>query len=100
MPTCCPCGDERRVPFRHHVETSLFHVFGIGQRSVGFTIRIEVKTTSKISDVIVGPGNRTVTSNDNFLRANLIGDYVGYTNVPSFEDYYLVIPRQGGPGQP
>ncbi|KAL7165300.1 hypothetical protein ACSBR2_041068 [Camellia fascicularis] len=69
-----------------------FHVFGIGQRSVGFSIRIEVKTASKISDVIVGLGNRTVTSNDNFLRANLIGDYVGYTNIPLFEDYYLVIP--------
>ncbi|KAF5954491.1 hypothetical protein HYC85_007347 [Camellia sinensis] len=176
------------VGFRHHVETSVndegegqhctlspisrFHVFGIGQHSVGFTIRIEVKTTSKIlvcsfcaslcyichlsltyvlsfkllqsafiifpshytifgegffpifclsiqfldinnsssylnisgvnalspnaetQDVIVGPGNRTVTSNDNFLRANLIRDYVGYTNIPSFEDYYLVIPRQ------
>ncbi|GFZ02151.1 hapless 2 [Actinidia rufa] len=74
--------------------TLRFHVFGIGQRSVGFSIRIGVKTESKISDVIVGPANRTVTSNDNFLRANLIGDYVGYTNIPSFEDYYLVIPRE------
>ncbi|KAL6979619.1 Transcriptional activator [Sarracenia purpurea var. burkii] len=71
-----------------------FHVYGIGQRSLGFSIRIEVKTTSKISEVNVGPENRTVTSNDNFLRANLIGDYVGYTNIPSFEEYYLVIPRQ------
>ncbi|KAF5954490.1 hypothetical protein HYC85_007346 [Camellia sinensis] len=117
-PTCCPCGDERRVPsscgnffdkmMKGKANTAhclrfpgdWFHVFGIGQRSVGFSIRIEVKTASKISDVIVGPGNRTVTSNDNFLRANLIGDYVGYTNIPSFEDYYLVIPSQGGPGQP
>ncbi|XP_028113251.1 protein HAPLESS 2 [Camellia sinensis] len=116
--TCCPCGDERRVPsscgnffdkmMKGKANTAhclrfpgdWFHVFGIGQRSVGFSIRIEVKTASKISDVIVGPGNRTVTSNDNFLRANLIGDYVGYTNIPSFEDYYLVIPSQGGPGQP
>lgn len=45
-------------------------------------------------EVLVGPQNRTVVSNDNFLRANLIGDFVGYTNIPSFEDFYLVIPRQ------
>ncbi|KAL8114560.1 hypothetical protein AgCh_021428 [Apium graveolens] len=54
----------------------------------------------EISEVIVGPNNRTAISNDKFLRANLIGDYVGYTNIPSFDEYYLVIPRQGGPGQP
>lgn len=42
----------------------------------------------------MGPENRTVVSNDNFLRVNLIGDLVGYTNIPSFEDFYLVIPRQ------
>lgn len=45
-------------------------------------------------EVTVGPGNRTAASNDNFLRVNLVGDYVGYTDIPSFEDYYLVIPRQ------
>lgn len=45
-------------------------------------------------EVTVGPSNRTAISNDKFLRANLIGDYVGYTNIPSFDDYYLVIPRQ------
>ncbi|GFP85169.1 protein hapless 2 [Phtheirospermum japonicum] len=77
-----------------------FHVFGIGQRSVGFSIRIEVKTKSKTSEVIVGPENRTAISSDKFLRVNLIGDYVGYTDIPSFDDFYLVIPRQGGPGQP
>nr|GLL36018.1 protein HAPLESS 2 isoform X3 [Ipomoea trifida] len=77
-----------------------FHVFGIGHRSVGFSIRIEVKTRSQVSEVTVGPGNRTAASNDNFLRVNLVGDYVGYTDIPSFEDYYLVIPRQGGAGQP
>ncbi|KAE9459517.1 hypothetical protein C3L33_08577, partial [Rhododendron williamsianum] len=117
-PTCCPCGDQRRVPsscgnffdkmLKGKANTAhclrfpgdWFHVFGIGQRSVGFSIRIEVKTESKITDVIVGPENRTVTSNDNFLRANLVGDYVGYTSIPSFEEHYLVIPRQGGPGQP
>lgn len=41
----------------------------------------------------MGPENRTVSSND-FLRVNLIGDFGGYTNIPSFEDFYLVIPRQ------
>ncbi|CAM8916074.1 unnamed protein product [Rhodiola kirilowii] len=51
-------------------------------------------------EVFVGPHNRTVTSADNFLRVNLIGDFVGYTNVPSFEDFYLVTPRVGGAGQP
>ena len=45
-------------------------------------------------EVFVGPENRTAISNDNFLRVNLIGDFVGYTNIPSFEDFYLVIPRQ------
>lgn len=79
---------------------SRFHVFGIGQRSIGFSVRIEVKTGSKVSEVTVGPENRTATSADNFLKVNLIGDFVGYTNIPSFEEFYLVIPRQGGPGQP
>ncbi|KAF2297738.1 hypothetical protein GH714_002496 [Hevea brasiliensis] len=71
-----------------------FHVFGIGKQSIGFSVRIEVKTRSRISEVIVGPQNRTVTSKDNFLRVNLIGDFVGYSSVPSFEDFYLVIQRQ------
>ncbi|KAK1262030.1 Protein HAPLESS 2 [Acorus gramineus] len=77
-----------------------FHVFGIGKRSLGFSVRIEVKKGSKVSEVVVGPENRTALSNDNFLRVNLIGDFVGYTSVPSFEDFYLVIPRQGASGQP
>ncbi|CAI0414276.1 unnamed protein product [Linum tenue] len=71
-----------------------FHVFGIGQRSVGFSIQIEVKVGSKVSEVILGPENRTATSEDNFLRVNLIGDFVGYSSIPSFEDFYLVLPRQ------
>ncbi|KAL5748675.1 hypothetical protein ACOSP7_025719 [Xanthoceras sorbifolium] len=117
-PICCPCGPQRRIPsscgnvfdklLRGKANTAhclrfqgdWFHVFGIGQRTVGFSVRIEVKAGSKVSELIVGPENRTVTSNDNFLRVNLIGDFVGYTNIPSFEDFYLVIPRQGGPGQP
>lgn len=41
----------------------------------------------------MGPENRTVTSKDNFLRVNLIGDFVGYSNIPTFEDFYLAIPR-------
>lgn len=45
-------------------------------------------------EVTVGPENRTATSTDNFLKVNLIGDFVGYTNIPSFEEFYLVIPRQ------
>ncbi|KAK4486445.1 hypothetical protein RD792_009123 [Penstemon davidsonii] len=118
QPTCCPCGDQRRVPsscgnFFDKLEKGKantahclrftddwFHVFGIGQRLVGFSVRIEVKTRSKTTEVIVGPENRTAISSDNFLRVNLVGDYVGYTSIPSFDDFYLVIPRQGGPGQP
>lgn len=42
----------------------------------------------------MGPENRTVTADDKFLRVNLLGDFVGYTNIPSFEDFYLVVPRQ------
>ncbi|XP_073042911.1 protein HAPLESS 2 isoform X2 [Primulina eburnea] len=111
-PTCCPCGEQRRVPsscgnffdkvINGKANTAhclrftddWFHVFGIGQRSVGFSVRIEVKTRSKTSEVIVGPENRAAISGDNFLRVNLVGDYVGYTSIPSFDDFYLVIPRQ------
>ncbi|KAG6636859.1 hypothetical protein CIPAW_11G140300 [Carya illinoinensis] len=118
QPTCCPCGPQRRVPsscgnffdklMKGKANTAhclrfpgdWFHVFGIGQRSLGFSVRIQVKTGSKISEVAVGPENRTVSSNDNFLRVNLIGDFGGYTNIPSFEDFYLVIPRQDDSGQP
>ncbi|GAB2277532.1 Transcriptional activator [Dionaea muscipula] len=50
--------------------------------------------------VVVGPENRTAISDDNFLRVNLIGDFVGYANIPSFEELYLVTPRQGEEGQP
>ncbi|WCJ26182.1 hapless 2 [Euphorbia peplus] len=117
-PTCCPCGPQRRIPsscgnfFDKMVKGKAntahcvrypgdwFHVFGIGTRSVGFSVRIEVKTRYKVSEVIVGPENRTAISKDNFLRVNLIGDFVGYTSLPSFEDFYLVVPRQGASGQP
>ncbi|PKI65310.1 hypothetical protein CRG98_014274 [Punica granatum] len=114
QPICCPCGPRRRVPsscgnmLKGKANTAhclrfpgdWFHVFGIGQRSLGFSVRVEVKTGNRVSEVVVGPENRTATSNDNFLRVNLIGDFAGYTNIPSFEDFYLVIPRQAAPGQP
>ncbi|KAK6935339.1 Generative cell specific-1/HAP2 domain [Dillenia turbinata] len=130
-PICCPCGNHRRVPsscgnffdklVRGKANTAhclrfssdWFHVFSIGQRSLGFSVRIEVKTASKVSEVVVGPENRTATSSDNFLRVNLVGDFVGYTNSPLLEGFYLVTPRQillalwtpficskGDPGQP
>ncbi|KAJ0104526.1 hypothetical protein Patl1_18688 [Pistacia atlantica] len=118
QPTCCPCGPRRRIPsscgtvfdtmLKGKANTAhclrfpgdWFHVFSIGQRSIGFSVRIEVKTGSKVSEVIVGPSNRTVMSSDNFLRVNLIGDFVGYTSLPLYEEFYLVTPRQGDPGQP
>ncbi|KAK4748597.1 hypothetical protein SAY87_015183 [Trapa incisa] len=118
QPICCPCGPQRRVPsscgnvfdkmLKGKANTAhclrfpgdWFHVFGIGQRSLGFSVRVEVKAGKRISEVVVGPEMRTATSNDNFLRVNLIGDFAGYTNIPSFEDFYLVIPRQADPGQP
>ncbi|KAL2936380.1 Protein HAPLESS 2 [Bienertia sinuspersici] len=112
QPVCCPCGDRRRVPstcgnfFDKLVKGKAntahclrfpgdwYHVFGIGQRTIGFSVRIEVKTGSEVSEVVVGPENRTAVSGNSFLRVNLIGDFGGYTNIPSFEDFYLVIPRQ------
>ncbi|XP_058778261.1 protein HAPLESS 2 [Vicia villosa] len=118
QPTCCPCGPQRRMPSScgnffdkmtkgkantaHCVRFpgEWFHVFGIGRRTLGFSVRIQVKSGTKVSEVVVGPESRTVTSDDKFLRVNLIGDFVGYTNIPNFEDFYLVVPRQGDPGQP
>ncbi|CAN1135290.1 Protein HAPLESS 2 [Linum perenne] len=112
QPVCCPCGPRRRVPsscgnfFDKLVKGKAntahcvrfpgdwFHVFGIGPRSVGFSVKIEVKVGSTVSEVTLGPENRTATSRDNFLRVNLIGDFVGYSSIPSFEDFYLVVPRQ------
>ncbi|XP_078178775.1 protein HAPLESS 2-like isoform X1 [Carex rostrata] len=111
QPICCACGPQRRVPtscgsifdklLKGKPNTAhclrfpgdWFHVFGIGKRSLGFNVRIEVKKGSSISAVDVGPENRTVISDDNFLRVNLVGDFAGYTSIPSFEDFYLVTPR-------
>ncbi|KAK9059279.1 hypothetical protein SSX86_021898 [Deinandra increscens subsp. villosa] len=118
QPTCCPCGKWRRVPsscgnFFNKMRKGKgntahclrfpgdwFHVFGIGQHSVGFTIRINVRKGPKTSEVIIGPNNRTASSLDNFLRVNLVGDFVGYKSIPSFDNFFLVIPRQGSQGQP
>ncbi|KAK3140120.1 hypothetical protein QOZ80_5AG0396260 [Eleusine coracana subsp. coracana] len=73
-----------------------FQVFDIGARSIGFSIRIQVKIGSSVSEVVVGPDNRTAISGDNFLRVNLIGDFKDYTDdIPSFDGFYLVTPRKG-----
>uniref|UniRef100_A0A0E0QU29 Generative cell specific-1/HAP2 domain-containing protein n=1 Tax=Oryza rufipogon TaxID=4529 RepID=A0A0E0QU29_ORYRU len=50
------------------------------------------------SEVIVGPENRTVVSEDSSLRVNLVGDFAGYTSLPSLENFYLVTPRKIGVG--
>ncbi|XP_044948210.1 protein HAPLESS 2 [Hordeum vulgare subsp. vulgare] len=118
-PVCCPCGNNRRISsscgsiFDKMVKGKAntahcvrfpgdwFHVFGIGKWSRGFSIRVQVKKGSSVTEVIVSPQNKTVVSKDNFLRVNLIGDFDGYTSIPSFEDFYLVTPRKGGgDGQP
>ncbi|OIV92659.1 hypothetical protein TanjilG_18010 [Lupinus angustifolius] len=118
QPICCPCGPRRRMPSScgnffdkltkgkantaHCVRFpgDWFHVFGIGRRTLGFSVRIQVKSGNEVSEVVVGPENRTVISDDKFLRVSLIGDFAGYTSIPSFEDFYLVVPRQSGPAQP
>ncbi|KAF7060054.1 hypothetical protein CFC21_066879 [Triticum aestivum] len=118
-PVCCPCGPNRRVGsscgsifdkmIKGKANTAhcvrfpgdWFHVFGIKRSSLGFSIRVQVKKGSSVTEVIVSPENSTVVSKDNFLRVNLIGDYVRYTSIPAFEDFYLVTPRKGGgDGQP
>ncbi|PNT64996.1 hypothetical protein BRADI_4g35730v3 [Brachypodium distachyon] len=84
------------------IRLTVFHVFGIETSySLGFSIRVQVKKGSSVTEIIVGPENKTVVSKDNFLRVNLIGDFVGYKSVPTFENFYLVTPRKGdGGGQP
>uniref|UniRef100_A0A0E0EU08 Generative cell specific-1/HAP2 domain-containing protein n=1 Tax=Oryza meridionalis TaxID=40149 RepID=A0A0E0EU08_9ORYZ len=78
-----------------------FHVFDIRRRSLWFSIRVQVKKGSSESEVIVGPENRTVVSEDSSLRVNLVGEFAGYTSLPSLENFYLVTPRKGvGGGQP
>ncbi|KAL2581728.1 hypothetical protein AAZV13_15G200600 [Glycine max] len=104
QPICCPCGPQRRMPSSCG---NFFDKLTKGKantahcvRFPGDCVRIQVKSGTKVSEVVVGPENRTVISDDKFLRVNLIGDFVGYTNIPSFEDFYLVVPRQGSPAQP
>ncbi|KAJ0243171.1 Protein HAPLESS 2 [Hirschfeldia incana] len=112
QPVCCPCGPQTRLPsscgdvFERLIKGKAntahclrfpgdwFHVFSIGQRTLGFSVRVELKTGTRVSEVIISPENRTATANDNFLKVNLIGDFAGYTSIPSFEDFYLVIPRE------
>nr|CAB3456326.1 unnamed protein product [Digitaria exilis] len=80
-----------------------FHVWEIDQRrsSLGFSIKVQVKKRSSVSEVVVTPENKTVVSSDNFLRVNLIGEFGGYDHIPAFENMYLVTPRKGaGSGQP
>lgn len=111
-PVCCPCGPHRRVPSscgnifdkvaKGKANTAhclrfpddWFHVFDIGRRSLWFSIRVQVKKGSSESEVIVGPENRTVVSEDSSLRVNLVGDFAGYTSLPSLENFYLVTPRK------
>ncbi|KAF3788500.1 HAPLESS 2 protein [Nymphaea thermarum] len=73
----------------------MFHIFGVGKWSLDFSIHVEVKTQSRKSEVVLGPEKKMMVSSDNLLRANLVGDYVGYTSIPSFENFYLVTPREG-----
>ncbi|XP_044398337.1 protein HAPLESS 2 isoform X1 [Triticum aestivum] len=118
-PVCCPCGPHRRVGsscgsifdkmIKGKANTAhcvrfpgdWFHVFEIVGRSTGYSIRVQVKKGSSVTEVIVSPENKTVVSKDNFLRVNLIGDFVSHNSMPTFEDFYLVTPRKaGGDGQP
>ncbi|RZC75885.1 hypothetical protein C5167_000721 [Papaver somniferum] len=66
-----------------------FHVFSTGKRSLGFTVRVEVKKKGSKLLVVVAPDNRTVSSAGNLLRVRLIGDFAGYKSIPSFEDFFL-----------
>ncbi|CAH8343150.1 unnamed protein product [Eruca vesicaria subsp. sativa] len=119
QPVCCPCGPQTRLPsscgdiFEKLIKGKAntahclrfpgdwYHVFSIGQRSLGFSVRVVLKTGTRVSEVIIGPENRTATANDNFLKVNLIGDFAGYTSIPSFENYFLAIPREAAvEGQP
>ncbi|ONH90190.1 hypothetical protein PRUPE_8G039500 [Prunus persica] len=80
-PICCPCGPQRRVP------SSCGNVCKCILACLHF-FKFYLHNASCHLE------NRTAISNDNFLPVNLIGDFVGYTNIPSFEDFYLVIPKQ------
>ncbi|CAL5065996.1 unnamed protein product [Urochloa decumbens] len=117
-PNCCPCGPNQRAPSscgnffdkiakgKRNTAHCLrfpgdrFHVWEIGTSSLGFSIRVQVKKGSSVSEVVVGPENKTVVSSDNFLKVNLVGDFSGYESIPSFEGFYLVTPQKGaGSGQ-
>ncbi|KAG2628127.1 protein HAPLESS 2-A-like [Panicum virgatum] len=118
-PVCCPCGPNQRAPSScgnifdkitkgkrntaHCLRftSDWFHVWGVGDRSRAFSIRVQVKKGSSVSEVVVGPENKTVVSSDNFLKVNLVGEYGNYNSMPTFEGMNLVTPRKGaGSGQP
>ncbi|CAL4953971.1 unnamed protein product [Urochloa decumbens] len=119
-PNCCPCGPNQRAPSscgnffdkmakgKRNTAHCLrfpgdrFHVWAIGKWSLVFSIQVQVKKGSSVSEIVVGPENKTVVSSDNFLKVNLVGDFASYTRiVPSLEAFYLVTPQKGaGSGQP
>ncbi|XP_057855553.2 protein HAPLESS 2 isoform X2 [Cryptomeria japonica] len=116
QPKCCPCGSKSRWPYHKcgsrmgiierikgkrntahclRFVGSWFHVFEVGRRQIGFNVKIEVSQgDEKLIIINVNPQNKRAVSNDNFLKANLIGDFSGYRSVPSFDNMYLSIPAQ------
>ncbi|KAL3513460.1 hypothetical protein ACH5RR_026177 [Cinchona calisaya] len=79
---------------RHFRNSFPYLSFGVNGRCENDLIIASGKGEPANVMSILGPENRTATSSDNFLKANTIGDYVGYTCIPSFENFYLVVPRQ------
>ncbi|GMN32298.1 hypothetical protein TIFTF001_003601 [Ficus carica] len=90
-PICCPCGPQRRMPSSCG---NVFDKWMKGKPNTAHCVRFPV--IGSMCSVL----DRDHWDSVSRSRVNLIGDFVGYTNIPSFEDFYLVIPRQGGPGQP
>ena len=54
----------------------------------------DVSLPIALQEVVVGPENKTVVSSDNFLKVNLIGEFLGYNSMPTFEGMNLVTPRK------
>ncbi|KAJ8629964.1 hypothetical protein MRB53_023287 [Persea americana] len=127
QPICCPCGPWRRAPsscgnffdklFKGKANTAhclrfpgdWFHVFGIGRRSLGFSVRIEVKKGSKTSQAFetlqfdeVCPGkSRTIVSaiTDHIFTDHIVSstlDHIvyglDYISLPSVAS---IVARQG-----
>ncbi|KAG9447009.1 hypothetical protein H6P81_013137 [Aristolochia fimbriata] len=95
-PICCPCGPRRRTPSTcgNFCECWLITLLKGKANTLN---RLRFSQDWKWLSV---RKRRTALSNDNFLRVHLFGDFVGYTSIPSFEDLYLVIPRQGSEDRP